>query len=475
MSKTSEKFTSGSSVWGKIKSFSQMKNSTKFMVNFFCLFSVFNATTSCTDELVEEENVKNNSNVQKIEEKEESGFVLNASAFLEDNHTIGSSTAADMALQLRSCLLHEDVTRSTATVEDVYPIGFSKARTRSSESDTMAYVVDFSNGGGFAIVAADNRMANPVLACVEQGSYEECMDNDGLQFFMEQAEEYIMQNAELFEYYKDSVNADSLFFDLDATATRATYRGTYFIDYGYFDSYGPLLKTAWRQGAPYNQECPKKCSKYEPKTGCVPLAFAQVLAYWKYPTHISNTYMDWNLMLDNGKKTHDDKALNNSATKAISKLCRLLGKAFDSEYECGSTGTNTKDAWKKVASWGFKSDWDDYSYSYVKKHIVAGRPVVTRARRSLTKSHAWVTDGCRRGYQKKMAYVMSGSSFSESLVKEYNLYYLHHNWGWGGNGNGYFEANVLNPTKPDVLDAGSSSSSMNYDYTWNVNCYVIWR
>jgi hypothetical protein len=262
---------------------------------------------------------------------------------------------------------------------------------------------------------------------------------------------------------------------MSASATRATYRGTYIIDYGYFDSYGPYLKTAWRQGAPYNQECPQKCSDYEPKTGCVPLAFAQVLAYWKYPSQISNTNMDWNLMFDNGKKTHDDDELNNSATKAISKLCKLLGDAFDSEYECGSTGTNTKKAWKKVASWGFKSDWDDYSYSYVKKHLVAGRPVVTRARRSLAKSHAWVTDGCRRGYQKKMAYVMSGSSFSESLVKEYNIYYLHHNWGWGGLGNGYFEANVLNPTKPSELDDGSLKSSMNYDYTWNTNCYVIWR
>lgn len=152
MSKTSEKFTSVNSGGVKLKSFSLTKNSAKLMVNVFCLFSVFNSTTSCTDELVEEETVKNNSNVQKIEEKEESGFVLNASAFLEDNHTIGSSTAADMALQLRSCLLHEDVTRSTATVEDVYPIGFSKARTRSSESDTMVYVVDFSNGRGFAIM-----------------------------------------------------------------------------------------------------------------------------------------------------------------------------------------------------------------------------------------------------------------------------------------------------------------------------------
>ena len=125
MSKTSEKITSVNSGGVKLKGFSLTKNSAKLMVNVFCLFSVFNSTTSCTDELVEEETVKNNSNVQKIEEKEESGFVLNASAFLEDNHTIGSSTAADMALQLRSCLLHEDVTRSTATVEDVYPIGQS--------------------------------------------------------------------------------------------------------------------------------------------------------------------------------------------------------------------------------------------------------------------------------------------------------------------------------------------------------------
>ena len=54
MSKTSEKFTSVNSGGVKLKSFSLTKNSAKLMVNVFCLFSVFNATTSCTDELVEE-------------------------------------------------------------------------------------------------------------------------------------------------------------------------------------------------------------------------------------------------------------------------------------------------------------------------------------------------------------------------------------------------------------------------------------
>ena len=38
----------------KLKGFSLTKNSAKLMVNVFCLFSVFNATTSCTDESVEE-------------------------------------------------------------------------------------------------------------------------------------------------------------------------------------------------------------------------------------------------------------------------------------------------------------------------------------------------------------------------------------------------------------------------------------
>lgn len=51
---TSEKFASVNSGWVKLKSFSLTKNSAKLMVNVFCLFSVFGATTSCKDELVEE-------------------------------------------------------------------------------------------------------------------------------------------------------------------------------------------------------------------------------------------------------------------------------------------------------------------------------------------------------------------------------------------------------------------------------------
>ncbi len=54
MVKLSEKFASGK-MWGAtLRSFSLTKNSAKLMVNVFCLFSVFGATTSCKDELVKE-------------------------------------------------------------------------------------------------------------------------------------------------------------------------------------------------------------------------------------------------------------------------------------------------------------------------------------------------------------------------------------------------------------------------------------
>lgn len=159
--------------------------------------------SSCTEDVEDVEN--NQAKKEYIDEDDESKFVFNASAFNERRHKINTEDAVEMTLQLRNRLIQEPTgTRAIDDVANVYPLGFSKLITRASESsqmlDTMAYIVEFSNDGGFAIVASDNRMANPILALVEHGCYDDCMDNEGVDLFLEQAEEYILQNAELFEF-----------------------------------------------------------------------------------------------------------------------------------------------------------------------------------------------------------------------------------------------------------------------------------
>lgn len=94
MLKTSEKFASGK-MWGAtLRSFSLKKNSTKFMINIFCLFSVFNATTSCTDELVEESSDDSGSAEAVSVDKEKFGNAIILGKKLNNPYSLKNMQAA---------------------------------------------------------------------------------------------------------------------------------------------------------------------------------------------------------------------------------------------------------------------------------------------------------------------------------------------------------------------------------------------
>jgi hypothetical protein len=141
--------------------------------------------------------------------------------------------------------------------------------------------------------------------------------------------------------------------------------------------------------------------------GCVAIAGAQVMNYFKYPA----TY-DYNLM-------H-----NTLGSSEASRMIRDIGSAVDMDYGCGVSSAVTKDL-AKVFKNNFSyssATYDDFNVNTVVNELKWSYPVILRGESS-SDGHAWVCDG----------YIYHVNPCGA------NLLWLHMNWGWGVNtANGYY-------------------------------------
>lgn len=68
--------------------------------------------------------------------------------------------------------------------------------SRSSNTDTLLYVVDLEDEQGFVVIAA-NRAVEPIMAVTEKGSFDspEVQSNEGFQSFMAAANNYVSNDT----------------------------------------------------------------------------------------------------------------------------------------------------------------------------------------------------------------------------------------------------------------------------------------
>jgi len=71
--------------------------------------------------------------------------------------------------------------------------------------DTIAYVFNFGEGDGFAIISADTRIEAPILGYTGSGMLGTEIDNPGLGMFLEGAEGYILRSIADAEHKRDSL------------------------------------------------------------------------------------------------------------------------------------------------------------------------------------------------------------------------------------------------------------------------------
>lgn len=295
----------------------------------------------------------------------------------------------------------------------------SKAPSRDGEqgSDAQYYIFNSNNDNGFVIISGDDQLT-PIV-----GYSDDCRIGE-----MPPA---LAEWLNVYSSYVDDVRSGAV---EHVSATAAT--GT---------RIEPMLQTSWNQSAPYNNFCPEVSGQRTP-TGCTATAMAQVMKFHEWPASpkkaiswlnnitgktetidITKHVYDWDNMLN-----HYRDGYNTVQADAVAQLMVDVGKAINSSYAPGGTGSTDVDAARglvNVFNYSpqikiFKRNectYDEF-ISVIRENLEARQPLVHCGQaQSYAAGHAFVCDG----------------------IDENN--YVHIDWGWDGAFNGFFDLGSMAP------------------------------
>lgn len=322
----------------------------------------------------------------------------------------------------------------------------SKTITRSAESDTTFYVVNFEEGG-YSLVAADRELDNNVYIYSPDGEFSND-DNPVLDIYLENAIATMPdapRRGEIGNMAKMSrANVPN---DKDLPAAGEEFiDGVWYVYYisGDTKTQGPYLKTKWDQGYPYNILCDDYIigTNY-PAVGCVAIAMGQICAYYKHPQQLSGYSYNWSKI--NALSHHESE--NSTGLYDIAHLLANIGKLVNMDYGIQS-GASIQDALSGFKEMGYSSaSIEDFSSSRCIYSLNANELIYIRGSDSArANGHAWVVDG----YQIQtfvFDYYNKETGEPFCTVSRPPSIYLHFNCGWNDSKDDYYYVGTNEPNK----------------------------
>lgn len=306
------------------------------------------------------------------------------------------------------------------TPEVQAPVRFNVA---SSNASTPAYYVYNRHTGGFVIVSADDRLGE-ILGYSNTGNISTSMP-DGMDY--------------LLGLYSVAYNA----------LPQEDKSGSAIVSSTPQEVVKPLLgDIVWGQAEPFNSLTPKQSNGTNFYTGCVACAATQIMRHYSYPQKGtgSKTYTDPlsknTLTGDFGSTEYLWDSMpasvpeNPSAAQktAYSTLAAHFGIAVEMQYEANGSGTYDMLVPYALRNYfGYDAAIRSHERSYystsewmgmIKNELAQGRPIF----------YGGTSDNGTGGH----AFVIDGYDSQD---------FVHVNWGWYGNSNGYFRINHLDPSK----------------------------
>lgn len=318
-------------------------------------------------------------------------------------------------------LVHDDRMLVSSSLADVTDVS-AKVRelTAGGVAEKPFYIfADTAAKSSFVIVSGDERM-KPVLGYGDHGEWNgSCMPDALLELLDTYRQQYLMLQT--------TTDVDVVAQDMPDTPTVQ-----------------PMIETTWSQGVPFNLQCPKGCP-----SGCVATAMAQVMRYHRFPAtgqysfdytsasrnfkcsyDFSTAVFEWDSM----KNDYAGSTGTTTADNAVAEIMYACGVSVGMDYNSDGSGAYMSDVpYALIHFFGYNDNVsycqrNNYSsaewYSLLCEELVAGRPVLYAGSDSRSGGHAFVIDGCKSDDGK-----------------------FHVNWGWGGDYDGYFELDALNPDK----------------------------
>lgn len=381
-----------------------MKITTKILSAAFTFIGIMTCCTNEVNEISKDEGISKSDNSQLIS--------------LSDAIEIGNSVLNSISKTRKGEFFFPSVE---------YVVNEADVHTRSINPDTLAYILNYPADGGFAIISAHKRIY-PVLAYSDESNF--LLDN-------EIAKKYFIDNISL--YIEQSQKDNNTYFSTE--------------DFETCETINPIVGTKLNQRNPFDKYV--KIEHPGCPVGCVAVAAATVMSYGK-------TYLDYHgsrfflkrivKAIEAGSESPSGAPKRivggfgigeftpvytySEALDSMAKLLYWIGKDINIVYKPGGSEGISEKAYNLIAKYdynmpsGWKSPYDIKSVAnYIRsKHIIyfRGRDFQKKV------GHAWVCDGC--------AYCWADPVLHEDI----DLIYLHMDWGWGGNCNGYFSGDVFN-------------------------------
>ncbi len=370
-------------------------------------------------------------------------------------------------------------TKSSERNYSVEVFGGSKAKSSHiALPDTTLYIVNRENG--YAVLSAQSKIKTEIFCITEAGS----ITSEDIQKAILKLEH--SSNAAKSSDGEDD-SEDDYFEDLGRETVPTIIAASVLnqLYYGYEPEYETneinepkansysgtpntlaMLKTKWRQGAPFNNFRTDGAP-----AGCVAIATAQIIEFnalnhgYISFTGDKNKRFDWNLLFTVCHSSNRSSFGSSSAQQEASNFLYYVGlkKNCNIRYKVGGSYGYADGAKRTFNNMGYKS---------VKKYLGFEKADKNRAIAQLTSGfpmymdgsgngsgHAWVLDGI---------YVRKVYGETGNYLRTENLFHI--NWGWAGLDDGYYTQGVFDTSKRQGIEAGvdpNFGTGSSYNYTWN--------
>ncbi len=384
----------------------------------------------------------------------------------------------------------DEGTRAEGTqreVKSIKPLVGAVTRSGNALDNNLLYIVEFGEGQGSAVVAADTRL-KPVIAVLDTDvlTAEDFANDD-----MEDISAYM---ASMIEDYAISVASANSVGLLPAP-------GHTVVDTIYNVNVPPMLKTKWSQGSPYNDLC-VKADGSSVSAGCGAIAIGQFLYYHRCPDVINGYTVSWSLLEDCEYKAKQIGEIIDGghigggtiigggisvldptifSKREVAKFIYNIGCSIGINYSSGYAGSSTTIMLNYLRMVGFDCTYDEYSCEDIKEIVQNNKPVIMTGRTTSNKGHAWIVDGWK-DYLIRTTTASEVEGPVDSVTPEYtitNEYFdrIHCNFGWGGHCDGYYIGDIFdcrivnNYIEPGIGDVPDSGSGDDYKYDLTLKMY----
>ncbi len=310
----------------------------------------------------------------------------------------------------------------------------------SANGTALYYAFNVDNNQGFVIVTADDE-AEPVIAYSYETGFVTPESTSPAAIWLKK------RGEEISKIISHSITAKAEYTQLwdsylKGTSTQKS-NGTNSTNSA---GVAPIIQSTWNQSPNYNALCPGGSV-----TGCVATAMAQIMLYWKYPLHgtgsSSYTHPTYGLQSANyANATYNWANMPMACMTANNDVATInyhCGVSVNMDYSPSGSGANVIGGsvsaqhsftayFKYNASTikgKYRSSYADNAWiTLMKSDLDIGRPIQYVGWDPNGGGHTWVCDG----YDQND--------------------FLHMNWGWGGQSNGYFSINNMAPTGSNFSD-----------------------